>query len=147
MDWRKVVGANVKRLRLARKLTQEKVALDAEIDLTYMGGIERGTRNPSLLVMARVAKVLGVGPAQLMDAERPVIGALTPQAAVVWEAISRRPRSAADLAKATRLTPLQVRGAIDRLRGTGYQVWTARDGFWADRGEPATEQQSWKREP
>jgi hypothetical protein len=29
-----------------RKLTQEQLAFEAEIDLTYMGGIERGKRNP-----------------------------------------------------------------------------------------------------
>ena len=33
---------------------------EAKIDLTYMGGIERGRRNPSLLVMARIAKALSV---------------------------------------------------------------------------------------
>lgn len=66
MDWRRIVGGNVKRLRVAKKLTQEEVALDAGIDLTYMGGIERGKRNPSLEVMVRVAKVLGAGPADLL---------------------------------------------------------------------------------
>jgi transcriptional regulator with XRE-family HTH domain len=43
-----------------RKLTQEQLAFEAEIDLTYMGGIERGKRNPSLLVMGRIADALGV---------------------------------------------------------------------------------------
>jgi hypothetical protein len=37
-----------------------KGPLKAEIDLTYMGGIERGRRNPSLLVMARIAKAPSV---------------------------------------------------------------------------------------
>jgi hypothetical protein len=32
-----------------------RVAFEAKIDLTYVGGIERGERNPSLLVMARIA--------------------------------------------------------------------------------------------
>jgi transcriptional regulator with XRE-family HTH domain len=41
-------------------MTQEKLAFEAEIDLTYVGGIERGKRNPSLLVMARIAKALSV---------------------------------------------------------------------------------------
>ena len=43
-----------------KKLTQEQLAFEAEIDLTYMGGIERGKRNPSLLVMVRIAEALGV---------------------------------------------------------------------------------------
>jgi transcriptional regulator with XRE-family HTH domain len=36
------------------------------IDLTYMGGIERGRRNPSLLVIARIAKALSVPPGKLL---------------------------------------------------------------------------------
>jgi transcriptional regulator with XRE-family HTH domain len=59
-DWRAILGKNVRRLRQQRKLTQEQLAFDAEIDLTYMGGIERGKRNPSLLVMARIADALRV---------------------------------------------------------------------------------------
>ena len=47
-------------LRQQRGLTQEELAFEAEIDLTYMGGIERGRRNPSLLVMARIAEALSV---------------------------------------------------------------------------------------
>lgn len=67
-DWRAIVGGNIRRRRLELGLTQEQVALEAEIDLTYMGGIERGRRNPSLLVLVRVAKVLKVLPADLLQA-------------------------------------------------------------------------------
>lgn len=67
MDWRKIVGENVRRLRLARGLTQEQLAFEAQIDLTYLGGIERGRRNPSLEVMARIAQSLQVKPADLVD--------------------------------------------------------------------------------
>ena len=59
-DWRAVFGKNVRKFRQQRKLTQEQLAFEAEIDLTYMGGIERGKRNPSLLVMARLADALAV---------------------------------------------------------------------------------------
>ena len=59
-DWRAIFGRNVRKYRQQRKLTQEQLAFEAEIDLTYMGGIERGKRNPSLLVMARIADALGV---------------------------------------------------------------------------------------
>lgn len=41
-------------------MTQERLAFEAEIDLTYVGGIERGKRNPSLAVMARIAEALSV---------------------------------------------------------------------------------------
>jgi transcriptional regulator with XRE-family HTH domain len=59
-DWRAVFGKNIRKYRQQRKLTQEQLAFEAEIDLTYVGGIERGKRNPSLLVMARIADALGV---------------------------------------------------------------------------------------
>lgn len=59
-DLRVRLGRNVRRMRLERGYSQERLAGDAEIDLTYMGGIERGRRNPSLLVMGRVAKALNV---------------------------------------------------------------------------------------
>jgi transcriptional regulator with XRE-family HTH domain len=59
-DWRALVAKNVGRLRRQRGLTQEELAFQSKIDLTYLGGIERGKRNPSLLVMARIAKALSV---------------------------------------------------------------------------------------
>jgi transcriptional regulator with XRE-family HTH domain len=65
-DWRAVLGKNVRKFRQQRKLTQEQLAFEAQIDLTYMGGIERGKRNPSLLVMARIAEALSVPLAKLI---------------------------------------------------------------------------------
>ena len=66
-DWRNIVGKNVRRLRQQKGLTQEELAFEAEIDLTYMGGIERGKRNPSLLVMARIAEALSVPLPRLLN--------------------------------------------------------------------------------
>lgn len=66
MDWKAVVGGNVRRLRIERRLTQEQLAFEAGIDLTYEGGIERGTRNPSLMVMVRMADALDVAPSDLL---------------------------------------------------------------------------------
>lgn len=66
-DWRAILGRNVRRLRQQRGMTQEALAFEAEIDLTYMGGIERGRRNPSLLVMARIAKALSIPLAKLLN--------------------------------------------------------------------------------
>lgn len=71
MDWLAIVGTNINRLRVAKKLTQEEAALEAEIDLTYWGGIERGKRNPSLLVMVRIADTLSVNPADLLQVSPP----------------------------------------------------------------------------
>jgi len=66
-DWRAIVGKNVRRIRQQRRLTQEALAFEAELDLTYVGGIERGKRNPSLLVMARIADALGVALPKLLS--------------------------------------------------------------------------------
>jgi transcriptional regulator with XRE-family HTH domain len=66
-DWCKVLGKNIRRLRQQKSMTQEELAFEAEIDLTYMGGIERGRRNPSLLVMARIAEALSVPLGKLLS--------------------------------------------------------------------------------
>jgi len=68
-DWRVIVGGNVRKLRLAKGITQERLAFAAELDLTYIGGIERGRRNPSLLVMARIADALDASLVDLIKVE------------------------------------------------------------------------------
>jgi transcriptional regulator with XRE-family HTH domain len=65
--WQAILGKNVRRLRQQRAMLQEQLAFDAEIDLTYLGGIERGKRNPSLLVMARIAEALSVNLTKLLS--------------------------------------------------------------------------------
>jgi transcriptional regulator with XRE-family HTH domain len=55
----RVLAANVRRLRLARGLSQEQLAFDADIDRTYVSQIERSVINPSLLVLHKVAVALG----------------------------------------------------------------------------------------
>ena len=65
-DWRVIVGSNVRKHRQGRGLTQEQLAFEAEIDLTYVGGIERGRRNPSVLVLVRIAHALNTEPAELL---------------------------------------------------------------------------------
>lgn len=60
MDVRARVGLNVQRLRRDKELSQEELASRAEVHQTYLSGVERGVRNPSVLVLARIAKALGV---------------------------------------------------------------------------------------
>ena len=62
-----MLGRNVRRMRQQKGLTQEELAFEAKIDLTYLGGIERGRRNPSLLVMARIAEALSVSLPKLLS--------------------------------------------------------------------------------
>jgi transcriptional regulator with XRE-family HTH domain len=66
-DWQAILAKNVRKLRQQRKLTQEQLAFAPEIDLTYIGGIERCRRNPSLMVMARIADALGVALPRLLS--------------------------------------------------------------------------------
>lgn len=66
MEWNEIVAANVRRLRVGKQLTQEQLALDAQLDLTYIGGIERGRRNPTVKVLGQIAAALDVTPADLL---------------------------------------------------------------------------------
>ena len=60
-------GVNVRRRREAIGLSQEALAEKAELDRTYISGIERGTRNPTILSAARVAAALKTSLAQLFN--------------------------------------------------------------------------------
>jgi transcriptional regulator with XRE-family HTH domain len=63
-------GLNVRKCREARGLTQERAGEKASLDPTYISGIERGVRNPSLLSICRLAKALGVTVSDLAEGVR-----------------------------------------------------------------------------
>lgn len=65
MDVRQRLALNVRRLRHEKGLSQEKFALGFGVDRTYISGIERGVRNPTILVVERLANALGVSVADL----------------------------------------------------------------------------------
>ena len=54
------VSRNIQRIRREKDLSQEEVAHRADIHQTYLSGGETGKRNPSILVVERIAKALGV---------------------------------------------------------------------------------------
>jgi transcriptional regulator with XRE-family HTH domain len=60
MDVRQRLALNLRRLRQAKGLGQEKFALEHGFDRTYISGIERGVRNPTILVLERLAAALKV---------------------------------------------------------------------------------------
>ena len=78
MEWEKIVGANVRRLRKARGLSQEALAGEAGLAMRHLGRIERGEGNPTVGVLVKLAAVLDVHPAALYGdegsniADRPV---------------------------------------------------------------------------
>ena len=60
MDVRATVAWNLRRLRFERDISQEKLAVDAEIDRTYVSRLERTLENPTILVLDRLAHALSV---------------------------------------------------------------------------------------
>lgn len=67
MEWGLIIGINVRRFRKEKRMSQERLAHAAEIDLRYLGGIERGEHNPSVAVLGRIADALGVHPRDFFD--------------------------------------------------------------------------------
>jgi transcriptional regulator with XRE-family HTH domain len=66
MRLEQIIGINVKRERLRKGLSQEKLAAEVGVDMRYLGGIERGQENPSTKVIAALAKALGVPASSLL---------------------------------------------------------------------------------
>jgi transcriptional regulator with XRE-family HTH domain len=60
-------GQAVRKFRLKRALSQERLAELANIHRTYIGDVERGTRNISLVNMTRIAKALQVPLSRLIQ--------------------------------------------------------------------------------
>lgn len=60
MDVRKRVGGNVRRLREKLGVSQEELADGAGLHRTYVSGVERGVRNPTVVVLEKIAIALGV---------------------------------------------------------------------------------------
>lgn len=63
-----IVARNLRRLRVARGLAQEALAVDAAVDRTYVSRLERAKENPSVAVLERLAKALDADIADLFDA-------------------------------------------------------------------------------
>lgn len=67
MRLHQVFGSNLRRLRRARGLTQEQLAHELDLDVSYLGQIERGERNTTLAVVEKAGLVFAVSPASLLD--------------------------------------------------------------------------------
>jgi transcriptional regulator with XRE-family HTH domain len=59
-DARRLVGQNIRRLRLAAKISQAELAERMGIDRAYVSGLEQGQRNPTVVTLWHIAKALGV---------------------------------------------------------------------------------------
>ena len=67
MEWEEIVGANIRRFRKKCGMTQEQLAMSADLDLRYLGGIERGEHNPTVSVLGRLAEALEIHPADFFS--------------------------------------------------------------------------------
>ena len=67
MNIKQRFGEKVKLLRTKKGWSQEKLALEADIDRTYLPGIEKGERNVSITVVEKLAIALGVEIKYLFD--------------------------------------------------------------------------------
>lgn len=72
MDVVQLLGENVRHYRKLKGLTQEQLAVAAGMERSYVSDLERGTRNPSVVALGRLAHALELEPKLLLEA-RPFI--------------------------------------------------------------------------
>ena len=70
MDVVRLFGENVRKERLARKLTQQDLAAKLGMERSYLSEMERGRRNPTIQALGRLADALGVEPWELLKVEQ-----------------------------------------------------------------------------
>lgn len=61
------LGINIRNLRQKLNMSQEALALEAELDRTYMGGVERGERNVSVKNIIKIARTLKCTPSEIVE--------------------------------------------------------------------------------
>ncbi|WP_091970837.1 helix-turn-helix domain-containing protein [Methylobacterium gossipiicola] len=60
MKGRALVAWNLRRVRVAQGLSQERLAADAGVDRAYLGGLERQVENPTVDLLDKIAEALSV---------------------------------------------------------------------------------------
>ena len=77
MSWqqRRMVGRNVRRLRIAAGMSQAELAERMGVDRAYVSGLELGQRNPTVLTLWHISKALGMKMRPFFDEEKPRRGA------------------------------------------------------------------------
>ncbi len=63
---KQALSANIKRIRKEKGISQEKLALKANIDRSYMSELERQLANPSIEALLKIGNALGVPPSELL---------------------------------------------------------------------------------
>jgi transcriptional regulator with XRE-family HTH domain len=67
MDIREKVGRNVWKFRKEAGWSQEDLAFECDLHRTYISGVERGIRNPTVVVLNTIAQALGIPPSKLLE--------------------------------------------------------------------------------
>jgi transcriptional regulator with XRE-family HTH domain len=88
MKGRALVAWNLRRIRVRRGLSQERLAFDAGVDRSYVGGLERREENPTVDVLDRLAETLSVPIAELFI--EPAKGSSSPKPLRSGRKASRR---------------------------------------------------------
>jgi len=70
MDLKDAVATNLRRVRRAKKMTQEELAYRAELSPRYVSRIETGAASPTVSVLGRLAEALDVDPCELIRLRR-----------------------------------------------------------------------------
>lgn len=68
--FRKNLGQKIKKIREAKKLSQEFIALEIDVDKSFIGRIERGERNVGLENLYKIAKILNISLYNLVNTEK-----------------------------------------------------------------------------
>ena len=68
---RRLVGTNVRALRIAKGWTQEQFAERSGFSQQYISGLEQGRRNPTVVSLFELSQALGVAPVELLQPGRP----------------------------------------------------------------------------
>ncbi|KQT57542.1 XRE family transcriptional regulator [Aureimonas sp. Leaf460] len=63
---RRIIATNIRKLRTEKGLSQQALALEIDMDRTYVGGVERGERNLSIDNLERIAAGLQIEPWKLL---------------------------------------------------------------------------------
>ena len=71
MDVQRRLGLNVRTLRAERGFSQEALAFESGLHRTYISGVERGVRNPTVTVVEKIASALQVPASKLLDEAGP----------------------------------------------------------------------------
>lgn len=74
MKARALVGWNIRRIRSEMGISQERLAFDADVDRSYLGGLERGEHNPTVDVLEKISITLNVKLSEFFNEYDPKIG-------------------------------------------------------------------------